>query len=126
MKAFARYTLCLFLVISLAGCGKRIHINEVSFHGDTVYYQEKPYTGEIWTEDDKTGCFRTEEGNLRSLVFYHRNGKQAITMEVSEQGAPHTEIFDDKGEPIDMISFQTKYMDIWIKMAMIQGELMTK
>ncbi len=127
MKHIAIHTLLfLSLTTTLVSCGKRIHIDEVSFRGDTAYYQEKPYTGEIWTEDEKTGCFRTENGNLQSLVFYHRNGKKAITMEVNEKGAPHTEILDDKGNPIDMISFQTKYMDIWIKMAMIQGELMTR
>ncbi len=125
MKAIATY-FCLLLSVIYISCGKRVHIDEVSFRGDTVCYQGEPYTGEIWTEDEKTGCFHTDKGNLKSLVFYHDNGKQAITMEVNEQGAPHTEIFDDEGNSIDMISFQTKYMDIWIKMAMIQGELMTK
>lgn len=125
MKILFIYFFLLFSVI-LTSCGKRVHIEDVSFHDDTVCYQGKPYTGEIWTDDDKTGCFRTEKGNLKSLVFYHHNGKQAISMETSPQGAPHTEIFDDEGNPIDMISFQTKYMDIWIKMAMVQGELMTK
>lgn len=116
----------LLLTMAFSACGKRVHIDEVSFHGDTVLYEGAPYTGEIWTEDESTGCFQTEHGLLRSLSFYHRNGRQAITMRVNEQGAPHTEIFDEQGEPIDMMTFQTKYADIWIKMAMIQGELMMK
>lgn len=114
------------LALAFTACGKRVHIDEISFRGDTVIYEGAPYTGDIWTEDESTGRFRTEMGILRSLTFYHRNGKEAITMQVSEQGAPHTEIFDEQGQPMDMMTFQTKYADIWIKMAMIQGELMMK
>ncbi|HIZ69041.1 MAG TPA: hypothetical protein H9966_04025 [Candidatus Prevotella avicola] len=114
------------LALAFIACGKRVHIDEISFRGDIVIYEGAPYTGDIWTEDESTGRFRTETGILRSLTFYHRNGKEAITMQVSEQGAPHTEIFDEQGQPMDMMTFQTKYADIWIKMAMIQGELMMK
>lgn len=124
-----KYLLPFFLpllALAFTACGKRVHIDEISFRGDTVIYEGAPYTGDIWTEDESTGRFRTERGILRSLTFYHRNGKEAITMQVSEQGAPHTEIFDEQGQPMDMMTFQTKYADIWIKMAMIQGELMMK
>lgn len=50
----------------------------------------------------------------------------AIHMKVSPQGAPHTEIFDDHGDSLDLVSFQQHYMDIYLKMAMVQGELMQK
>lgn len=125
MKHLSLFLLTL-LALALTACGKRVHIDEIAFRGDTAIYEDVPYTGDIWTEDESTGCFRTEAGILRSLTFYHRNGKEAITMQVSEQGAPHTEIFDEQGQPMDMMTFQTKYADIWIKMAMIQGELMMK
>ena len=109
-----KYLLTFFLpllALAFIACGKRVHIDEISFRGDTVIYEGAPYTGDIWTEDESTGRFRTEMGILRSLTFYHRNGKEAITMQVSEQGAPHTEIFDEQGQPMDMMTFQTKYAE---------------
>lgn len=115
----------LSMVLVLAGCHKKIHINEVSFKGDTAYYQQKPFDGEVWTEDDETGFFKIEKGILKSLKFYHRNGKDAATM-VLEDGKSTAHFFDDEGKEISMSAFQTQYIDIWFNMAMVQGELMAQ
>ena len=121
----------VLIIISLAmimatSCTKKIHTNEVSFKKDSVYYDNKPFTGEIWTDDDKTGSFNTDNGVLKSLKFYHENGKEAISMEIKKNGKPDTHVYDDKGNSIDLVSFQQKYMDLWIKIALIQGEFMSK
>lgn len=121
----------ILIIISIAtlmttSCTKKIHINEVSFEKDSVYYNNRPFTGEIRTEDDKTGIFNTDKGVLKSLKFYHDNGKEAISMKIKDNGKPETHIYDDKGNPTDLVSFQQKYMDLWIKIALVQGEFMSK
>ena len=107
----------LAVLILLTACHKKIYTHDISFKGDTVIYQGRPYTGDIWTDDNTSGFFKTENGQLQDL---------AIHMKVSPQGAPHTEIFDDHGDSLDLVSFQQHYMDIYLKMAMVQGELMQK
>ncbi|WP_434503210.1 hypothetical protein [Prevotella sp.] len=121
----------ILIIISLAiimatSCTKKIHTNEVSFKKDSVYYDNKPFTGEIWTDDDKTGSFNTDNGVLKSLKFYHDNGKVAVAMEIKNNGKPETHVYDDKGNSTDLVSFQQKYTDLWIKIALVQGEFMSK
>lgn len=116
----------LLILSTFCGCGKKIHINEVTFSSDTAYYKEKPYTGEIWTDDDKSACFKTKDGCLQKATFFHHNGKEAISMEIKEKGAPKTSIYDEEGNTIDLPTFQKSYMDIWFNMIMIQGQFMAQ
>lgn len=128
-------SLLLFLFSS---CEKRINFRDISFQDNKVCYEGEPYTGQIWTDDDSFGCFETENGMMRSCSFYHDNGQVAIKMQIPEAGdrsglehgdkntAPITQIFDEKGNTMDFLSFQQKYMALWIKIAMVQGELINK
>jgi hypothetical protein len=125
MKSLKTFTI-LFIAITLASCTKRIHTNDVNLKSDTVFYENKPFTGEIWTEDNKTGSFNTDNGMLKSLKFYHENGKEAVSMIIKNNGKAETHIYDENGDSTDLVSFQQKYMDLWIKIALVQGEFMSK
>ena len=125
MKQFKTFVILFIAILMTSSCMKKIHTNEVSFKQDSVFFDKKPYTGEIWTEDDKTGCFNIDNGVLKSLKFYHDNGKEAISMDIKNK-KPITHIYDDKGHATDIVSFQQKYMDLWIKIALVQGEFMSK
>lgn len=125
MKQFKTFVILFIAILMTSSCMKKIHTNEVSFKQDSVFFDKKPYTGEIWTEDDKTGCFNIDNGVLKSLKFYHDNGKEAISMDIKNK-KPITYIYDDKGNATDIVSFQQKYMDLWIKIALVQGEFMSK
>lgn len=125
MKQFKTFVILFIAILMTSSCMKKIHTNEVSFKQDSVFFDKKPYTGEIWTEDGKTGCFNIDNGVLKSLKFYHDNGKEAISMDIKNK-KPITHIYDDKGNATDIVSFQQKYMDLWIKIALVQGEFMSK
>ena len=125
MKQFKTFVILFIAILMTSSCMKKIHTNEVSFKQDSVFFDKKPYTGEIWTEDDKTGCFNIDNGVLKSLKFYHDNGKEAISMDIKNK-KPITNIYDYKGNATDIVSFQQKYMDLWIKIALVQGEFMSK
>lgn len=128
---------CLLLFL-FSSCEKRINFRDIAFQDNKVCYEGKPFTGQIWTDDDSFGCFETEDGMMRSCTFYHDNGQVAIKMQIPEEKdskglengdkntAPVTQIFDEKGNTMDLLSFQQKYMPLWIKIAMVQGELINK
>ena len=94
MKQFKTFVILFIAILMTSSCMKKIHTNEVSFKQDSVFFDKKPYTGEIWTEDDKTGCFNIDNGVLKSLKFYHDNGKEAISMDIKNK-KPITHIYDD-------------------------------
>lgn len=128
----------LILFLCFVSCGKKsITLGEISFQGSKVCYEGKPFTGTIWTEDKEFGCFETKDGDLQCCTFYHENGKVAIKMEIpsaqeqdtshgDKHAAPVTQVFDDKGNTMDLMSFQRQYLPLWIKIAMVQGELINK
>lgn len=126
MKKLISLAVALIIATAFCACTKKIHTNEVTFRGDTAIYEGKPFSGEIWTDDDQSGFFLTEDGKLKGLTFYHRNGKEAISMKRIDEGAPDIEIVDENGDSIDLVTFQNKYADIFLKMAMVQGELMAQ
>ena len=111
-----------FLCLITTACTKKIHIKDIGFHSDTVYYEGHPFTGEIWTSDDTTGCVVTEEGIMKSLTFYHSKGKHAIVMTLNGRGMPKSLCYDEYGNAIDIISFERRYTKLWIKILRMGGE----
>ena len=107
------------LIFIVSACGKKIHVSEVSMVGNITYYDQQAYTGTVWTDDEQSGKFVTNKGKLTSLTFYHRNGKEAIVMNIDEKTkVPTTEMYNDTGKAIDISEFQQLYMDILVKMEM--------
>ena len=103
MKKF----LLVLCVVALAACAgalgnKRLHLNEVTIENDICLYQGKPFTGQVWTDDDKSACFEVEDGNMVRTTYYYKNGNKLY--EASEENqtiyAPNgdeiseTDIFD--------------------------------
>lgn len=109
--------------LSLMACTKKIHIKDIGFHSDTVYYEGHPFTGEIWTSDDTTSCVVTEEGVMKSLTFYHSKDKHAVVMTLNDGIVSKSQYYDEQGDSIDIISFEVRYKKLWIKMFRAQGEL---
>ena len=112
-----------FLCLIATACTKKIHIKDISFHSDTVYYEGYPFTGEIWTSDDTTSCVVTEEGVMKSLTFYHSKDKHAVVMTLNDGIVSKSQCYDEQGDSIDIISFEERYKKLWIKMFRVQGEL---
>ena len=112
-----------FLCLIATACTKKIHAEDIGFHSDTVYYEGHPFTGEIWTSDDTTGCIVTEGGVMKSLTFYHSKDKHAVVMTLNDGIVSKSQCYDEQGDSIDIISFEVRYKKLWIKMFRVQGEL---
>ena len=111
-----------FLCLIATACTKKIHAEDIVFHNDTVYYEGQPFTGEIWTSDNTTGCIVTEKGIMKSLTFYHSKGKHAIVMTLNGRGMPKSQCYEEYGDAIDIISFERRYTKLWIKILRMGGE----
>ncbi|WP_315350410.1 hypothetical protein [Segatella oris] len=112
-----------FLCLITTACTKKIHAEDIGFHNDTVYYEGQPFTGEIWTSDNTTGCIVTEKGIMKSLTFYHSKDKHAVVMTLNDGIVSKSQCYDEQGDSIDIISFEVRYQKLWIKMFRVQGEL---
>ena len=108
--------------LSLMACTKKIHIKDIGFHSDTVYYEGHPFTGEIWTSDDTTGCVVTEEGVMKSLTYYHSKDKHAVVMTLNDGIVSKSQCYDEQGDSIDIISFEERYKKLRIKIIRMGGE----
>lgn len=126
MKKIIIYLAAAAVIVSLSvlqSCTKKIHINDVEMRGDTAYYSGKPFTGEIWTDNDADGYFDMADGILKKFTFYHHNGKVAISAVVNNGTKPQITIFDDGGNKISMAEFTSRYSDIWVNMLYLQVQL---
>jgi len=61
-----------FLCLIATACTKKIHAEDIVFHNDTVYYEGQPFTGEIWTSDNTTGCIDEEYGDAIDIISFER------------------------------------------------------
>jgi hypothetical protein len=121
---YLKLALLMFALVISSACVKKIHVSEVSMVGEKTYYDKQAYTGTVWTDDEKSGKFETKDGNLTSLTFFHRNNQKAIEMTIDPKTkAPTTMMWDEKGKEISIAQFQEQYMDILIKMALVQKQI---
>ena len=66
----------------------------------------KPFSGEVWSDDNKTYCLQVENGSLVSYTLYHPNGQPAVTITTSE---PSTQFYDESGKALPLDSFISHY-----------------
>lgn len=124
MKGFILSLCALAVLLSLpVSCTKKIHLDDVEMRGDTAFYNGKPFTGEVWTDNNADGFFAMDNGILKKFTFYHHNGKVAISAVVNSGKQPDITIFDDKGKKISMNDFMSRYSDIWVNMLYLQVQL---
>jgi hypothetical protein len=117
----------LAVIVLASSCGKKIHISDVSTVGNKTFYEQKAYTGSLWTDDEKSGKFELNDGMLTSMTFYHSNGNKAIEMTVDmKTKQPSTKLWDDKGKEMSLPDFEKHYIGILINMSMVQKQIKSK
>lgn len=99
---------CLLLL--MAGCAEKMRKeSEVSFENAQVYLNEKPYTGQVWSDDGTTWCLTATEGTPTAFTLYHNNGQQAFAM---TSPADTLQAFDEQGAPISIDTFAVRYKEL--------------
>lgn len=79
MKKLAILSLVLFTLISCSK--KKIHCSEVEFAKDFMKckYSGASYTGDVWSDDEKTAIMTFEDGLLTEFKMFE-NGQVAINI----------------------------------------------
>lgn len=98
--------------IALTGCEKNMHISDMTFKdgGGYAFYKGKPYTGDVWSDDDKTACFTYKDGKLTVMTAFHDNGQVACT--AGQKEGEGSKYFDTEGNAIDEMTFFGTYRSV--------------
>lgn len=72
--------LLILCVFTLMSCTKEVKISQLVFNKSltVAYYDEEPFSGKAWSEDNKTVCITFEEGKVTLIKVFHANGKVAV------------------------------------------------
>lgn len=103
-----RKLLLILCVFTLMSCTKEVKISQLVFNKSltVAYYDEEPFSGKAWSEDNKTVCMTFEEGKVTLIKVFHANGKVAV--EGTEfQGVGKT--YDEQGNSIELHEFVKAY-----------------
>ena len=100
------------VIVALTGCEKKRHVSEMTYKdgGDYAYLDGKPYTGDVWSDDDKTACFTYSNGELTVMTAYHDNGQVACT--AGQQEGEGSKFFDTDGNAMDETQFFKTYRSV--------------
>jgi hypothetical protein len=105
------------LVISFTSCSKKQAsfsedvVEEVDAHHLSVN-RDSTFSGEVW-DDSHRICVTTVNGQKRSIVVTHPNGKKAAERKWSANGADEgTTFFDEDGKEITPMEFGSRYKSI--------------
>lgn len=106
---------CLMLpVIFLPSCNEKANFSDINIkilddaeNGEDgiILKDGKPFTGEVWSQDNATICIKIEDGVAKEMSFYHMNGKIAVYQIPYKQYI----YYDDEGNVISRDSFMDKY-----------------
>ena len=77
------------------------------------------FTGEVWSDDNRTFCMRVANGKTTNMLSYHDNGRVAIDhrLDGTDEGANDVYTFyDDMGNIINEDTFNARYQSVWDRM----------
>lgn len=96
----------------ICSCTKsgNVHLSDLELDATSgaVYMDGSPYTGTVWSDDEKTINLTVESGELKKIVYYHENGKPAMVTEPGEGVC----FFNDEGRPMLDRAFFDKYKEL--------------
>lgn len=100
------------VIVALTGCEKRMHVSDMTFKdgGGHAFHEGEPYTGDVWSDDDKTACFTYKDGELSVMTAFHDNGQVACT--AGQKEGEGSKYFDTEGNAIDEMTFFGTYRSV--------------
>mgnify|MGYP007056203293 CR=1 FL=1 len=114
--------MALFVPVAICSCSgdKKSNISEVVFADGTATVEGKPFTGEIWSDDNKTYCLETDNGVVTAFKIYHSNGTAAYVM---ASPADTLEAFDETGNSIPLDTFIKRYESLADEMTAVNNKI---
>ena len=109
----------------LCSCGRKIKIQDIRLggdNGDEFLYENKPYTGKIWTEDGKSASIDISDGRPVKWTLFHDNGTPAA-VQTDSLGRKVLKYFDINGYEMRENEWISKYGNILKKEDVLLREL---
>ena len=107
MKSLAAGAL---LLVCCWACGPhQARMHEIAMDKESILKNGEPYTGEVWSDDGKSFCLTTRNGELTRFVMYHLNGREAVCIDNLDD---EMTVYDEGGETISIDSFATQYKEL--------------
>lgn len=116
IRCFNIIYLCAFIILcTFTSCKKSnssyVHFSDVDMvttsmnNLPTIYVDGRLYTGELWSNDNRTMCMVVKDGQVETFILYHMNGKIANI----QYGNGNGNNFDEFGNTLTEIELENKY-----------------
>ncbi len=101
--------LSLALPVLVMSCGPNLkHISEVEIRDSIVYDNGNPYTGDVWSDDERLFSLTTTGGVIVNCRVFHINDSLAI--EILNDST--VKYYDEVGDTIPEDTFRLRYKDL--------------
>jgi hypothetical protein len=98
------------LLLWCVSCGPhKASIHEIVMDKENILKNGEPYTGEVWSEDGKSFCLTTRNGEPTKFVMYHLNGQEAVRI---DNLSDDMTVYDETGAVMPIDSFAILYEDL--------------
>ena len=98
------------LAVCLVSCGPhKLKFSQIDMKEDRIYKGEEPFTGQVWSEDGKSFCLTSRNGEVTSFAMYHANGREAIRFDNVDD---ELKAYDEAGEEMPIDSFAVEYRSL--------------
>ena len=106
---FRKLIFALALPVLIVACGeKKKHVGDVEFRDSLVYVDDKPYSGDVWSNDEHLYRITTQDGVVVNCQIYHANDSVAI--EILNDSTVN--YFTEQGDTLPEDSFKVRYKDM--------------
>ena len=109
-------------VILFCSCESKITSEDVRLVGNEIYYDNQPYSGQLWTKDGESLVVEVSDGRPVKFTLFHDNGKPAMIVTYSA-GDKEKAYFDINGYKMTKGEWISKYPNISMKRSLIDEEL---
>lgn len=106
---FRKLVIALALPVIVMSCGSRIkHISDMEIRDSLIYADGKPYSGEIWSDDEHVYRLTAQDGVVVNCRLYHDNDSVAIEI-LNDSVVTY---YNDEGDELPEDTFKVRYKDV--------------
>lgn len=108
-------------IVLLYSCSSKIKTTDVRLVGDEVFYEDKPYTGQVWTKDGESIVADVSDGRPVKFTLFHDNGKPAMVVIFSARDK-EKKYYDINGYEMTKGDWIAKYPSVSMKRGLMDEE----
>ena len=110
--------LIILVAVLLYSCDSKIKSTDVQFVDNEIIYNDKAYTGQVWSKDGESVVVDVSDGRLVKITYLHKNGNPAAvgTLRVKDGRKSkrlYFTYYDINGYEMAENEWETKYEDMF-------------